>query len=54
MLLYNGTVIHGGGENRSDDARIALNVTYTLGWLRQEEINICPAHPKSREISIRS
>ena len=37
VLLYNGTVIHSGGENRGDTARIALNVTYTLGWLRQEE-----------------
>lgn len=37
VLLYNGSVIHGGGENRSDKPRKALNVTYTLGWLRQEE-----------------
>lgn len=37
VLLYNGTVIHSGGENRSDRPRKALNVTYTLGWLRQEE-----------------
>lgn len=37
VLLYNGTVIHSGGENRSNVPRKALNVTYTLGWLRQEE-----------------
>lgn len=37
VLLYNGTVIHSGGENRSERPRKALNVTYTLGWLRQEE-----------------
>lgn len=37
VLLYNGTVIHSGGENRSTAPRKALNVTYTLGWLRQEE-----------------
>lgn len=37
VLLYNGTVIHSGGENRSTAPRTALNVTYTLGWLRQEE-----------------
>jgi ectoine hydroxylase-related dioxygenase (phytanoyl-CoA dioxygenase family) len=37
VLLYNGTVIHSGGENRSNRPRKALNVTYTLGWLRQEE-----------------
>ena len=37
VLLYNGTVIHSGGENRGATPRIALNITYTLGWLRQEE-----------------
>jgi ectoine hydroxylase-related dioxygenase (phytanoyl-CoA dioxygenase family) len=37
VLLYNGTVIHSGGENRSTAPRKALNITYTLGWLRQEE-----------------
>ncbi len=37
VLLYNGTVIHSGGENRGATPRTALNITYTLGWLRQEE-----------------
>ncbi len=37
VLLYSGSVIHGGGENRSDRDRIGLNITYTLGWLRTEE-----------------
>jgi ectoine hydroxylase-related dioxygenase (phytanoyl-CoA dioxygenase family) len=37
VLLYSGTVIHGGGENRSDANRIGLNITYCLGWLRTEE-----------------
>jgi ectoine hydroxylase-related dioxygenase (phytanoyl-CoA dioxygenase family) len=37
VLLYSGSVFHGGGENRSDQARLGLNVTYALGWLRQEE-----------------
>lgn len=37
VLLYSGSVIHGGGENVSDDDRIGINLTYTLGWLRQEE-----------------
>jgi ectoine hydroxylase-related dioxygenase (phytanoyl-CoA dioxygenase family) len=46
VLLYNGTVIHGGGENRGTTPRTALNVTYTLGWLRQEENQYlsCPPH----------
>ena len=28
---------HAGGENRSDADRIGINLTYCLGWLRQEE-----------------
>ena len=32
-----GSVIHAGGENRADHDRIGINITYCLGWLRQEE-----------------
>ena len=35
-LLYLGSVIHGGGENRSNRPRMGLVNTYALGWLRQE------------------
>lgn len=37
VLLYSGSVIHGGGENRSEADRWGLNITYTLTWLRTEE-----------------
>jgi ectoine hydroxylase-related dioxygenase (phytanoyl-CoA dioxygenase family) len=37
LLLYTGSVFHGGGENRSNADRIGINITYSLGWLRQEE-----------------
>jgi len=37
VLLYVGSVYHGGGANRSDDHRLGINVGYTLAWLRQEE-----------------
>ena len=37
VLLYTGSVFHGGGQNASDADRIGLNITYSLGWLRQEE-----------------
>lgn len=37
VLVYSGCVFHGGGANRSTRDRIGLNITYTLGWLRQEE-----------------
>ncbi len=36
-LLYTGKVYHGGGANESDATRIGLNITYNVGWLRQEE-----------------
>jgi ectoine hydroxylase-related dioxygenase (phytanoyl-CoA dioxygenase family) len=37
VLVYSGSVIHGGGANRSGADRMGLNITYCLGWLRQEE-----------------
>jgi ectoine hydroxylase-related dioxygenase (phytanoyl-CoA dioxygenase family) len=46
VLLYSGSVLHSGGENRSAQARMGLNITYCLGWLRQEENQYlsCPPH----------
>ena len=46
VFLYSGSVLHSGGENRSDTARLGLNLTYTLSWLRQEENQYlsCPPH----------
>ena len=29
--------MHSGGANRSKHARLGVNLTYCLGWLRQEE-----------------
>jgi ectoine hydroxylase-related dioxygenase (phytanoyl-CoA dioxygenase family) len=37
VLLYLGSVYHGGGANRSNEPRRGVNVGYTLSWLRQEE-----------------
>jgi ectoine hydroxylase-related dioxygenase (phytanoyl-CoA dioxygenase family) len=37
VLVYLGSVFHGGGANVSDADRWGLNITYALGWLRQEE-----------------
>ena len=37
VLLYNGSVYHGGGANRSGKTRVGVNITYNLSWLRQEE-----------------
>ena len=37
VFIYSGSVLHGGGANKSDASRIGVNLTYCLGWLRQEE-----------------
>ncbi|HEX4493421.1 MAG TPA: phytanoyl-CoA dioxygenase family protein [Acidimicrobiia bacterium] len=37
VLLYTGSVYHGGGANQSDAVRVGMNVDYNVGWLRQEE-----------------
>jgi ectoine hydroxylase-related dioxygenase (phytanoyl-CoA dioxygenase family) len=37
VLVYTGSVFHAGGANTTDGARIGMNLTYCLGWLRQEE-----------------
>jgi len=37
VLVYTGSVFHSGGANQSDAPRLGMNLTYCLGWLRQEE-----------------
>jgi len=37
VLVYLGSVLHGGSANHSDRPRMGLVNTYSLGWLRQEE-----------------
>ena len=37
VLIYLGSLYHGGGANNSASARRGVNVGYTLSWLRQEE-----------------
>jgi len=37
VMIYSGKFYHGGGENRSDRTRQALNIDYGAFWTRQEE-----------------
>jgi ectoine hydroxylase-related dioxygenase (phytanoyl-CoA dioxygenase family) len=37
VLFYDGKVLHGGGANHSDGPRQGVNITYAVGWVRQEE-----------------
>lgn len=37
VLVYNGSLWHGGGANHTDDRRMFVVCNYCAGWLRQEE-----------------
>lgn len=37
VLIYTGTVYHGGGANHTQAPRAGINITYSAAWLRQEE-----------------
>jgi len=51
VLLYLGSLYHGGGANRSDERRLGVNVGYTLAWLRQEENQYLACPPEvAREL----
>ncbi len=46
VLFYDGKVLHGGGANRSDDVRRGVNITYAVGWVRQEENQFLSCPPE--------
>jgi ectoine hydroxylase-related dioxygenase (phytanoyl-CoA dioxygenase family) len=51
VLFYVGSLYHGGGANRSDADRVGVNVTYSVGWLRQEENQYLTVPPEvAREL----
>ncbi len=53
LLIYTGSVFHGGGANRSDRSRTAVNIDYCLGWLRQEENQYLSCPPEvARELPV--
>lgn len=37
VLVYVGSVYHGGGANETEMTRAGINITYNVAWLRQEE-----------------
>ena len=49
MVVWRGGMLHGAGENRSDDWRYGLFLSYSLGWLRQEENQYLDVPPKVAE-----
>ena len=52
VLIYLGSLYHGGGANRSAVPRCGVNVGYTLSWLRQEENQYLACPPEvARDLS---
>lgn len=47
VLFYDGKVLHGGGANRSDSVRRGVNITYSVGWVRQEENQFLACPPET-------
>lgn len=37
VLIYFGSLLHGGGANRSSNPRLGIVLSYNLGWLKQAE-----------------
>src|SRR5262249_42620888 len=37
VLVYNGSLWHGGGGNRSPSRRVGIAMNYCAGWIRQQE-----------------
>lgn len=37
ILVWHGSLIHGGGANRTDRRRTGLAMNYCAGWVRQQE-----------------
>lgn len=46
VLIYLGSLIHGGGANKTNQSRTGLVLSYCCGWLRQAE-NLYLATPLS-------
>ena len=46
VLVYSGKLYHGGGHNRSDRVRRAIDLGFTVGWVRQEENQFLSCPPE--------
>ena len=47
VLIYTGKIVHSGGANRTTDkVRRAINVNYSVGWVRQEENQFLSVPPE--------
>lgn len=46
VLFYEGKVLHGAGANMSNGVRRGVNITYAVGWVRQEENQYVACSPE--------
>jgi ectoine hydroxylase-related dioxygenase (phytanoyl-CoA dioxygenase family) len=37
VLVWNGSLWHGGGANATDERRVGIAMNYCAGWVRQQE-----------------
>ena len=37
VMVYNGSLWHGGGANRTNERRVGVAMNYCAGWVRQQE-----------------
>ena len=37
VLIWHGSLWHGGGANRADERRVGIAMNYCAGWIRQQE-----------------
>jgi ectoine hydroxylase-related dioxygenase (phytanoyl-CoA dioxygenase family) len=37
VLIWNGSLWHGGGANSTDERRVGIAMNYCAGWIRQQE-----------------
>jgi ectoine hydroxylase-related dioxygenase (phytanoyl-CoA dioxygenase family) len=45
VIFYPGSVLHGGGANRTERARLGVVLEYVVGWLRPQENHILAVPP---------
>lgn len=46
VIVYNGSIWHGGGDNDADERRLAIVVNHCAGYMRQEENQLLAVPPE--------
>ena len=47
VMFYRGSVLHGGGANRSERSRMGVILEYAAGWLRPQETHTLAVPPET-------